>query len=889
MKKKKKENSNGIKINDSIVMSVKKRKGNYRRLEAVIIAVIGYVSVIMSFLTMFDTTYNKTSIVVAGFIFSAVYIALSVLGKKGAWVITASMILVMIMAYRVVDTLALGFKYVYNVIYHAAYHTDISYYKALKPRFEESSVTLFYIFMMWILAVVIYFFTIYRPNPILPLLATFPIIEIGLYYGIEISIFWGIMVIAYWLALLAMSSIDMGEYSGGNGGFVRKDDLFFPKRQMRLKVTEKCGLFVIGTVAIVSLVSSAMINITGYKRSDELNQKRVDIRDAVASFSMENLADSLSNITRAFGFDIKYENHRLGNVDRLRYKNKVDLTVSVSQKYDGAIYLKDFTGAVYTGNEWDALKSPVYDTELFKDFSEYDIHPQEFPAMFSAAAGHSSDPLSITIENKEKKNHTYFPYGIINDGRATFTDDTSAITKTSNKNKYPCLFSPMKTEDAAGLLKTPTRNVFSVSAVSDSYWQSIIREYCTEKVLFSYDDYFSVDSENGASASVLYADPKTLMAQLLESDYKTFVRDNYLQVPANSDMTELRELFGDILADAPMVNNAGDKLAILNRIRERISEMAVYSLTPGRTPSNRDFVNYFLTENHKGYCTHFATAGVLLARMAGIPARYVTGYVVVGEDFNKDNMNSDQSYTIDIKDNRSHAWAEIYLDGYGWMPFEFTAGYSEETINTTPATTTVTTTTLENTETTATQDGSRPSSRRTTRQTERRTTAVQSATTAVSAKPVAKHPHKPMTLGQKSAVVGILFLLAAAAFIYLRRRWILWKREKRFTTGSGAERVSFMYEYAETLLKTCEIYRAGSESYADFAEETESRMVGFLFSEGDFTRFVDDCLRIRFSGSTASETELSQCQDFVTTLADKIYSRSDKPHKLAMLLISVLK
>ena len=98
-----------------------------------------------------------------------------------------------------------------------------------------------------------------------------------------------------------------------------------------------------------------------------------------------------------------------------------------------------------------------------------------------------------------------------------------------------------------------------------------------------------------------------------------------------------------------------------------------------------------------------------------------------------------------------------------------------------------------------------------------------------------------------------------------------------------------MYEYAETLLKTCEIYRAGSESYADFAEETESRMVGLLFSEGDFTRFVDDCLRIRFSGSTASETELRQCQDFVTTLADKIYSRSDKPHKLAMLLISVLK
>ena len=92
MSKKKKQNSNGIKVNDSIVMSVKKRKGNYRRLEAVIIAVIGYVSVIMAFLTMFDMNYNKTTVLVAGTIFSAVYITLSLLGKKGAWLITGSLI-----------------------------------------------------------------------------------------------------------------------------------------------------------------------------------------------------------------------------------------------------------------------------------------------------------------------------------------------------------------------------------------------------------------------------------------------------------------------------------------------------------------------------------------------------------------------------------------------------------------------------------------------------------------------------------------------------------------------------------------------------------------------------------------------------------------------------
>ena len=53
------------------------------------------------------------------------------------------------------------------------------------------------------------------------------------------------------LAIFAMTTIDMGEYSGGSGGFVRKENLFFPKRQMKLKVTEKCGIFVIAEILVL--------------------------------------------------------------------------------------------------------------------------------------------------------------------------------------------------------------------------------------------------------------------------------------------------------------------------------------------------------------------------------------------------------------------------------------------------------------------------------------------------------------------------------------------------------------------------------------------------------------------------------------------------------------
>ncbi|MBQ8959770.1 MAG: transglutaminase domain-containing protein [Ruminococcus sp.] len=887
MKKKARNNSNGIQICDSIVMSVKKRRPNYRMAEAVIIAVIGYVSVIMSFLTMFDFTYSRTTVFVAGAIFSFVYIILSVIGKKGAWIITASLFVAMVMAYRVVDTLALGFKYVYNVIYHAAYHTDISYYKALKPRFEENSVTLFFIFMMWILAVVIYFFTIYRPNPFLPLLATFPIIEIGLYYGIEISVFWGILVIAYWLALLAMSSIDMGEYSGGNGGFVRKDDLFFPKRQMRLKVTEKCGMFVIASIAAVALVTTSVIKLTDYKRSDEINRKRIAIRDAVASFSMENIADSLSNLTSAFGIDLRYEDHKLGNVDRLRYKNTVDLVVEVSGKYEGAIYLKDFTGAVYSGNEWQAVPASLMDQQLFTDFRELEVYPQEFPALFSRTANIGQDELTISIENKEKKRRTYFPYGTLSDGSVKFSGD-DLITPVVKNSKYSYRFIPISTENAAAALKAPIRNVFSVSSVTDSYWQSSIRQFCTDRALFSYDDYFSIDSEIGAGVNSFYAQPKTLMAQLLESEYKQLVRDNYMQVPADANITEVRELFQDILDDAPMANNAADKLAILTRLRERVGELAVYSLDPGKTPSNRDFVNYFLTENKKGYCTHFATTGVLLARMAGIPARYATGYVVVGDDFSKNNRSSDGSYTIEIKDNRSHAWTEVYLDGFGWMPFEFTAGYSEETINTSPATTTLATTTNNETKTTASRSrSSGETSKRQTRTTQTRTTAAVSASTTVSGGGSSHRSHEPMTMGQKSIIVGTIFLLAAAAFVWLRRKFILWRRDQRFTVGAARERVGAMYEYAMALLKMAGAV-PGTRTYTAFTEDMEKSLGGIRFPEGEFAQFMDICLRTIFSDENASKEELEKCRSFVTALAGNTYEKAGRAEKLIMKLITVL-
>ena len=312
MKKKSIQNTNGITICDSIVMSVKTKRPNLRIVGSVLIALIGFTSVILSFLGMFEFMYNTPAVILASIVFSVFYITLTIIGGRALWGIAGSVLIFVAAVWKNIDNIKDGFKFVYNIVYSASFHTDIKYYKYVDPSREDTCVTTLFILCIWLMAIVIYFFTIHRPNPILPLLVTFPIIEIGLYNGIEIPIFWGILVIGYWLALLSMSTIDVGEYSGGKGGFVRKDDLFFPKRQMRLKVTEKCGLFIIAVVMLIAFMTSIIMRITGYKRSDELNRKRRQISEAMSEFTLENLAESISRLTSAFGFSFSYENNKLG-------------------------------------------------------------------------------------------------------------------------------------------------------------------------------------------------------------------------------------------------------------------------------------------------------------------------------------------------------------------------------------------------------------------------------------------------------------------------------------------------------------------------------------------------------------------------------------------------
>ncbi len=112
-------------------------------------------------------------------------------------------------------------------------------------------------------------------------------------------------------------------------------------------------------------------------------------------------------------------------------------------------------------------------------------------------------------------------------------------------------------------------------------------------------------------------------------------------------------------------------------IEKWIGENCTYTRTPGEVPADRDFVSGFL-ESREGYCTYYASAMTILARLAGLPARYVTGYGLKQSD----RRGETTSYVA--TNATAHAWTQVYFYGVGWVDFDPTNWNFFEPVETDP-------------------------------------------------------------------------------------------------------------------------------------------------------------------------------------------------------------
>ena len=173
---------------------------------------------------------------------------------------------------------------------------------------------------------------------------------------------------------------------------------------------------------------------------------------------------------------------------------------------------------------------------------------------------------------------------------------------------------------------------------------------------------------------------------ITDEEYYDYVYGTCLEVPEN-----LKETLDDTLSQMSFdekSNTNDQRIAIARGIYAYFVNNFIYTMAPGSTPVRRDYVEYFLNTQKRGFCAHFASATTLLLREMGVPARYVEGYcipialvyddAVLTEYKYEDWYQGDKAIELEsvvkvpVNDSYAHAWVEIYLDGYGFVPFEAT-------------------------------------------------------------------------------------------------------------------------------------------------------------------------------------------------------------------------
>jgi transglutaminase-like putative cysteine protease len=129
----------------------------------------------------------------------------------------------------------------------------------------------------------------------------------------------------------------------------------------------------------------------------------------------------------------------------------------------------------------------------------------------------------------------------------------------------------------------------------------------------------------------------------------------YRELPASYNPRTLA-LATELMRTTP--GGAANKPGLVQAAIDRLATGGyVYTLEPGLYGEHT--ADEFWFDRKAGFCEHIASAFVVLMRGMDIPARIVTGYQG-GE------LNAVDGFWI-LRQSDAHAWAEVWLDGRGWV------------------------------------------------------------------------------------------------------------------------------------------------------------------------------------------------------------------------------
>ena len=460
------------------------------------------------------------------------------------------------------------------------------------------------------------FFVVRKINFIFVFLITFPFFEIGAAFGCVPNHIWFGTMLAGWMAVFAMhAAIAIRKIKRRKKD--KKRAKISPAKQKKIFISS-IGVIVAASAFAVFTFSNYMISVAGYDRPENMKTLRSDFKTYVS-----DLIDYIIGQDN----DGSLREGRLYQMGDRIIKNRRYLTVEAPLRTQ--TYLRGYIGTEYTGNSWETPKIEKWMEESYKSSGYYpqSLQGKALKELSNVNVFVESSAATVTISNlRRKKDYaytTYVPY-LSND----FTLSGDYMIEPNNKSTY----SYNAFVDTGNLFMLNNSNMFDNREFS-SVWK----------------------------------------------EYSVYAKEEYTKYP--SGMAEINNAV-DALKNGTGYGYeekgpAQSSLEIADRIRAYLETNIEYSLTTPKMPEDSDFLNWLLTENKKGYSAHYATAMAIMLRMAGVPTRYVEGYLLTEEDFAKSTPLEGGYYSMDVTDQNAHAWVEIYESNYGWIPVEATPGFYE--------------------------------------------------------------------------------------------------------------------------------------------------------------------------------------------------------------------
>lgn len=816
------------------------------RLFRTVIAFLGSVGTVMCFLSATNPEFGALPVIFAAGVGVLCCLAATAFPKWGSLIISGAYVITAAAALKLREACAVGFQYLFNNYYSLMRLSfrDIKYYTLPDIAEEElyRDALTFIVIVTLLTALTVGLFMIYRTSVVVVFAATFPLLEAVLYFGMIPDYIYAALVIACWTASAAAEVTEF-PVSGKSRAI-----------PVYAKSSGQSAACCAALFMVCFAAASAAVGLSDYERTDRINKLRTDISSYMRDFSWDKFVNDVAALSPINPEMSGAINHgKLGRSDEIQFTDDIMLKVTMPRSADN-IYLKGYVGTEYTGNSWEELSGKKLEQQdkIISGFVTMYLTPSFMDGYsLNEYIGISGDNIiinTITVENiGANRSFSYLPY---------------FITPMSSRN--------IATEsDKALPEKSLTSEVYGISAGT--------------RYGFLDDSFFADRFEKYGSSEELYSD---------EESYRQFVYDNYLDIPDSFNAAEY------IYGDTPV----GDISTELSNIKRWLSANCEYDLSAGRLPFGEDFAQYFLTQNRKGSCSHFATAAALMCRYRGIPARYAEGYVIKPEDF-PETAKVGEMTMVELKDERAHAWIEIYLDGYGWFPYEVTPGYEEvirgdlsgeaapvdDAMNVRPSplpepetqteTETVTETETETSVETelseteiSTDDMDIDGEEELTEETTDELTIIEEEAEP-DAVPEEKH-HVNFT----PLIIVLSVMLVVLLFFAVRYHNITGMRKKRFCGKSSKNKAYAAGKYFISLCAYKKVVKSRGESYEEYAAKAEEKIPEL--QKGSAEIILNAALKSKFGGSPPDAETADNAARLAVEFGDCIYETLNGRDKL---------